>query len=94
MTVHKEIPLAEQRQLLRQQLQAQRLLIEARLVQKEVEENSHPRSMIMRFLTQQNGLKIVAEGAAVLIGTRWLKSTIGRILSKPFQSLLVNNIKA
>ena len=89
-----KIPLSEQRELLRLRLQAQRLVIAAQLIQKEVEEHSQPQSMLMRFLTQQNGVKIVAETAAVVLGTRWLKSTLGRGLGKILQSLVVNKLKA
>lgn len=87
------MPLAEQRQLLRLRLQAQRVVIAAQLIQKEVEEHSYPRSMLMRFLTQQNGLKLVAETAAVVVGTRWLKSTLGQAATKIFQSLAVSKLK-
>lgn len=89
-----KLPLAQQRELLRLRLQAQRLVIAAQLVQKEVEEQRHPRSMLMRFLTQQNGLKIVAETAAVVVGTHWLKSTLGQGLTKILQLLVASKLKA
>ena len=85
MTSPAELPLADQRQLLRIQLQAQRAIIAAQLEPKEAENNAYPRSMIMRFLTQQNGATMLAEGAAVLLGAHWLKSA--------YTDLLVNIIK-
>lgn len=94
MSRESKIPLAEQRQLLRLQLQAQRLVIAAQLTQTQIEEHSQPQSMLMRFLTQQSGLKIAAETAAVVVGTHWLKSALGQALGKVFQSLVVSKLKA
>lgn len=94
MNKEPKIPLAEQRQLLRLQLQAHRLIIAEQLTQTQIEEHGQPQSMLMRFLTQQNGLKIAAETAAVVVGTRWLKSTLGQALGKIFQSLVVSKLKA
>lgn len=94
MTSNSKIPLADQRQILRQRIQAQRAVIAAQLTRDEIAEQSQPRSMLMRFLTQQNGLKIAAETAAVVVGTRWLKSALGQTLTKIFQSMVVNRLKA
>lgn len=83
MTSPSDLSLAEQRQLLRVQLQTQRAIIAAQLEPKEAEENNtYPRSMIMRFLTQQNGATMLAEGAAVFLGAHWLKSAYADLLVK------------
>lgn len=82
MTSPRDLSLAEQRQLLRLQLQTQRAIIAAQLEPKEVENNTYPRSMIMRFLTQQNGATMLAEGAAVFLGAHWLKSAYTDLLVK------------
>ena len=84
----KEIPLTQQKELLCLQLQAQRILIFAKLNEKELEAHHEPKSMIMRFLTQQNGVKILAEGAALMLGTRWLQSVSARTVAKVAKSLL------
>lgn len=87
MTV-KETPLAQQKELLCLQLQAQRILIYAKLNEKELEAHTEPKSMMMKFLTQQNGVKIIAEGAALMLGTRWLQSVSARTVAKIAKSLL------
>lgn len=87
------LPLAEQRQLLRLQLHQQRRLIAAQLEPKPELETSYPRSMIMRFLTQQHGARMLGEMAAVMLGTRWLKSRFSRTLVKAASSLLPGKLK-
>jgi|GEM_PF-6779488 len=98
MTLKTDVPLNEQRRLLRLQLQAQRLLIASQLEQKAAEtavaKDNSPRSMIMRFLTQQNGAKIITEVAAVMIGTRWLRSTYVQLFAKIAKPLILSKLKA
>lgn len=72
MTTHIDISLAEQRELIRRQIHAQRLVIAEKLEEHPAQTSGY-RSMVMRFLTQQSGAKIAAEVATLALGTRMLK---------------------
>jgi hypothetical protein len=61
------------RRALRAQLQTQRQLL-ANHLYAEDHNPQYPRSMTMRFLTHQSGLKVIAEVATVFLGARILKS--------------------
>ncbi len=67
------VPLAEQRESLRYRLSAQRRQIAIRIDPPNV---AYPRSVIMRFLTQQPALaaRLFVGIATLLIGARYLKS--------------------
>ena len=98
MTLKTDLSLNEQRQLLRLKLQAQRLVIASQLEQKAAEKaiakDNSPRSIIMRFLTQQHGGKILAEVAAVMLGTRFLKSTYVQLFAKIAKPLVLSKLNA
>lgn len=76
MNTRSTIPLAKQRQLLRQQLLAQRQLIAEQLDLAPVAKNGYPRSMTMRFLTQRPALiaKLLTGITTLLVGARMIKS--------------------
>ena len=76
MTSPPELPLAEQRQALREKLREQRQLIAEQLGPGPDANGSYPRSKTMRFLTQRSGLvaTLLAEGVALLVGARYAKS--------------------
>lgn len=76
MTSPPELPLAEQRQALREAMRQQRQLIAEQLGPASDANGSYPRSKTMRFLTQQSGLvaTLLAEGVALLVGARYAKS--------------------
>ena len=79
MELTKTLPLRkqslnEQRQALREQMKHQRKVIAHELIHATAINNNYPRSMTMRFLTQQTGIKILAELATLFIGARFLKS--------------------
>ncbi len=74
MAITTEIPLCEQREALRQQIKNQREVISLTLIKATAANNSYPRSMTMRFLTQQPGTKILAEVLSLAIGARFFKS--------------------
>ena len=71
-----ENSLIEQSQILRQQLRAQRKRIEQQMDPVTTLNNSYPRSMTMRFITQRPALVagVVTEVATLLLGARLLKS--------------------
>ncbi|MES2824510.1 MAG: hypothetical protein V4732_12975 [Pseudomonadota bacterium] len=69
-----ELSLSEKRNMLRQQIHQQRELIARELIHTTEVNNTYPRSITMRFLTQQSGAKIVAEVATLFIGARLFKS--------------------
>ena len=75
-TVIIEGSLIEQSQALRQQLRVQRKLIKQQLNPVSSMNNSYPRSMTMRFITQRPALVagVVTEVATLLLGARLLKS--------------------
>ncbi len=68
--------LLKQRELLRLEMRIQRQVIARQLGPDREENTSFPRSKTMRFLKQRPGLttKIALELAAVLVGTRFIKS--------------------
>ena len=76
MTSPPELPLAEQRQALREKMREQRQLIAQQLGPAPDANGSYPRSKTMRFLTQRSGLvaTLLAEGVALLVGARYAKS--------------------
>lgn len=80
MTKKNEVSLLVQRDKLRSQLQAQRLLIAKQMSNSscDSEDASHakayPRSMTMRFLSQQPVTRLLVEFATFLAGARLLKS--------------------
>jgi hypothetical protein len=69
--------LAEQRQILRGQLQLQRQQIALQIECSPKVNSDYPRSMTMRFLTQQSGLisGLLAGVATLLAGPRFYRST-------------------
>jgi len=77
MTSNTDLSLAEQRRVLREQLQAQRQLIANRLGPAPESNGGYPRSKTMRFLTQRSALTAVllAEFVALLVGARYVKSS-------------------
>ena len=76
MTPPAELPLVEQRRMLREKMRAQRQLIAEQLGPAPDANGSYPRSKTMRFLTRQSGLAVtlLAEGAALLVGARFARS--------------------
>lgn len=76
MTSPPELPLAEQRQALREKMREQRQLISDQLGPAPDANGSYPRSRTMRFLTQRSDLlaTLLAEGVALLVGARYAKS--------------------
>lgn len=76
MTSTTDMTLAEQRQALRQQLQAQRRLIAGQLGPAPEGNGAYPRSKTMRFLTRRSALAatLLAELVALLVGARYVKS--------------------
>lgn len=68
--------LAEQRLALREQIRAQRQQIAEKLDPSSDDQQSYPRSNIMRFLTKRPELSVtlLAEVAALLLGARYGKS--------------------
>ncbi len=78
-----ELPAVVQRQALREQMRAQRTVIEHRLDPQPSSANpQYPRSATMRFLTRHPGLAsaLLGEAAAMLVGVRVLKS-VGRAIA-------------
>ena len=69
-----DIPLSEQREALRQQIRNQRDVISLKFIKATAANNAYPRSVTMRFLTQQPAAKIIAEAATLFIGARLFKS--------------------
>jgi hypothetical protein len=71
-----ELPLAQQRQALRERMREQRQLIAEQLGPGPDAGGGYPRSKTMRFLTQRSGLvtTLLAEGIALLVGVRYAKS--------------------
>jgi hypothetical protein len=80
-TVIIEDSLIEQSQALRQQLRVQRKLIKQQLNPVSSMNNSYPRSMTMRFITQRPALVagVVTEVATLLLGARLLKSVVAAL---------------
>jgi hypothetical protein len=76
MTSTTDVPLIEQRQALREKMQAQRQLIADQLGPAPEANGSYPRSKTMRFLTRRPGMAVamLAEFAALLVGARYAKS--------------------
>ena len=68
--------LVMQRQILRRRLQAQRSVIAHQLVAGVAVDNSYPRSMTMRFLTQRPALagRLLTGAATLLVGRRLLRT--------------------
>ena len=75
-TIETGNPLIEKSQILRQQLCMQRKLIKQQINPASTMNNSYPRSMTMRFITQHPALVagLVTEAATLLMGARLLKS--------------------
>lgn len=93
MTNPPEIPLDEQRRLLREKIHAQRQVIAQELGPEPQENGSYPRSSIMRFLTKRPGLSVtmVSELAALALGTRHAKTvTAALALSRIVRSAMGN----
>ncbi len=91
MTIPTAIPLCEQREALRQQIKDQREIIALTFIKATAANNSYPRSMTMRFLTQQPGTKILAEVLSLAIGARFFKSiTKALTFAKIVKSLSAN----
>jgi hypothetical protein len=67
------LSLPEQIDAIRLQMQQQRQLISQQLIQATDANQAYPRSMTMRFLTQQSGVKILAEVSTFVFGARLLK---------------------
>lgn len=69
--------LLEQRETLRQKIQAQRKVLDRQLGPAPETERPYPRSMIMRFFHQRPGLAISVLGklSSLLVGARIFKST-------------------
>lgn len=76
MTSPPELPLAEQRQALRERMREQRRLIAEQLGPGPDGAGGYPRSKTMHFLTQRSGLVVtlLAEGVALVVGARYAKS--------------------
>lgn len=79
--VSKNISLVQQRETLRQRLQAQREQLAEQLKPPTEMVDSYPRSMTMRFLTQQPQLaaRLLTGLATLLVGARLLKSMIATL---------------
>lgn len=88
-----ELSLVIQREALRRQLQVQRQVIAHQITQ-QIDNSAairkrQPRSMTMRFLTQQPTAAVIAELATLLVGGRLLKSvTSGIAISRMLQSVI------
>jgi len=95
MTNATEIPLDEQRRLLREKIHAQRQVI-AQELGPEPQDNGnggYPRSSIMRFLTKRPGMSVtvISELAALALGTRHAKAvTAALALSRIVRSAMGN----
>ena len=74
MPLTTKLSYSEKREMLCQQLRQQREVLARQLIHTIEANNTYPRSLTMRFLTQQSGAKVVAEVATVLIGARFFKS--------------------
>lgn len=76
MKASTDSPLALKREALREQIQAQRLLIAEQLGPTAQNDTRYPRSRTMQFLTQRSGMAVtlLAEGAAMLLGARYARS--------------------
>ncbi|PJA39979.1 MAG: hypothetical protein CO182_08560 [Lysobacterales bacterium CG_4_9_14_3_um_filter_62_6] len=84
-----ELTLLEQRLALRQRLQAQRQQIAQQLSPAQARHSGYPRSMTMRFFTQQPALvaRLLAQAAVVVLGVRYFKSlTTALALAKLLRS--------
>lgn len=75
MTSIADISLAEQRQVLRQRLLAQRQLIAHQLGATPAVDGGYPRSMTMRFLIRRPALaaRLLAGLATLLVGARFFR---------------------
>lgn len=83
MSTDKELAVALQREALREQMRAQRAVIEHQLDPKvDAGDRRYPRSATMRFLTRRPGLasSLLGEAAALLVGARVLKS-VGKAMA-------------
>lgn len=76
MKASTDLPLALQREALREKIQAQRLLIAEQLGPAPKNDTRYPRSKTMQFLTRRPGMAVtlLAEGAAMLLGARYTRS--------------------
>lgn len=93
MTDLPEIPLDEQRRLLREKIRAQRQLIAQELGPEPEANGGYPRSNILRFLTSRPGLSVtvVSELAALAMGARHAKTvTAALALSRIVRSAMSN----
>ena len=90
MSTHSTIPLAKQREVLRQQMLAQRQVIAEQLELTPGVKNGYPRSMTMRFLTQRPALiaKLLTGIATLFVGTRLIKAiSAALVLARMVQSV-------
>lgn len=71
------MPLAQQRLILRKKIRAQREVLAYQMGPAPEAHRDYPRSMIMRFFTQRPGLAagMLGKLATLVLGTRLLKST-------------------
>lgn len=71
------MPLAQQRLILRRKIRAQREVLSYQLGPAPEAQRDYPRSMIMRFLTQRPALaaSVLGKLATLVLGARFLKST-------------------
>ena len=93
MTNEAEVPLDEQRRLLREKMRSQRQLIAEQLGPEPEANGGYPRSSIMRFLTSRPGLSVtvLSEMAALALGTRHAKTvTAALAVSRIVRSAMGN----
>jgi len=76
VTPQVDVPIEQQRQALRERIQAQRSLIAEQLGPPPEADGSYPRSKTMRFLTHSPAMAVtvLAELAALVAGTRHAKA--------------------
>ena len=72
MSAEGELSLADQRQSIRNQLQAHRLVVERQLTPPAADPNGYPRSLTMRLLIQQP--ELAAKLVALVAGARFAGS--------------------
>ena len=93
MNIRSTIPLAKQRELLRQQMLEQRQSIAEQLEPTPGVTNGYPRSMTMRFLTQRPALiaKLLTAIATLFVGARLIKTlSVTLLLARMLRSVTKN----
>ncbi len=76
MTSGPQVPLTEQRRLIREKMRAQRELIADQIGPEPEADGGYPRSRTMRFLSSKPGLAVtvLAELASLLVGARYART--------------------